>query len=366
MDSLQKIGKIEAIALIVTITINQIILNFPLTIISDTGSSAWITTFIISIIAIIFCLVICKLFNKFPSQDIIDISTYLGGTFLKIVISILYILFFILISGLFLRYLSNSVKQIYFEKSPLAFILLFFLIPVAFSCKLGLKSISSLNLIVTPIVLISMLIILFSTIKDFIPQNIFPILGFGVSKTFFIGLNNIFSFSAFAYLYFLMPLLKNPEEFKKIAITSIILSAIHLFLAIICLLMMFPFIPFSDEMLSIYLLARLIEFGKFFQRVDAIFILIWILSLFCFLSINVLFINKILKKIALLKNHKQLTYSICSIIFSIALLFPNISNIKYIQNTILKYIVILLVFVISLLILILANLKFKRRNYNEN
>ena len=43
MNSLQKRGKIEAIALIVMITINQIILNFPLTIVSSTGSSSWIT-----------------------------------------------------------------------------------------------------------------------------------------------------------------------------------------------------------------------------------------------------------------------------------------------------------------------------------
>ncbi len=360
MDSLQKIGKFEAIALIIMITINQIIFNLPNTIIMNTGSSAWLNVIVISIVAILFCLLICKLFKSFPTQDIVDISEYLGGKTLKTIVGILYILFFIFVAGIFLRYLSSSLKLIYFEKSPIVFLLLLFLIPVVLTIKLGIKPVAQVNLVFTPIVLFSMLIILFATAKDFVPERIFPILGFGADKTFLIGLNNIFTFSSFAYLYFLIPVLKEPKDFKFIAVTSIIISAIYLFLSVVCLLMIFPFIAFSDEMLSVYLLTRLIEFGKFFQRVDAIFIFVWILSTFSFLSITTGFINRILKKLIKIKNHKEMSYSICAIIFSVALIFKNISDMKYIQNTLLKYIVILLVFVISLIILILANLKHKK------
>ncbi len=360
MTSLQKISKLEAHALIVIITINQLILNLPSSIISNTGSSAWINAILISAIAILFCFLICKLFKRFPSQDIVDVSEYVGGKTLKTIIGILYILFFLLISGLFLRYLSNSVKQIYFEKSPIVFLLLLFLIPVSFSAKLGIKPVSRINVIISFVLTFSMIILFFSVYRYYVPQNFFPILGYGAKETFLIGLNNIYAFICFAYIYFIIPILKNSGEFKKVAISSIIVSAIHLFFSIISLLMIFPFISFSDEMLSIYLVTRLIEFGNFFQRVDAIFILIWILSFLSFLSITVSFINKILKKLALLKNHRQMTYSICFIIFSIALSFTNIASIKYIQNVVLKYVVIFLVFIISIIILIFANLKFKK------
>ena len=360
MDSLQKIGKFEAISLIIMITINQIIFNLPNTIILNTGSSAWLNVIVISIIAILFSLLICKLFKKFPTQDIVDVSEYLGGKILKAIVGILYILFFIFIAGIFLRYLASSLKLIYFEKSPIVFLLLLFLIPVVMTAKLGIKPISQVNLLLTPIVLLSMIAIFFSTVKDFVPERIFPILGFGADKTFLIGLNNIFTFSCFAYLYFLIPILKNPEDFKKVAVTSVIVSVIYLFLRVVCVLMMFPFIAFSDEMLSVYLLTRLIEFGKFFQRVDAIFIFIWILSTFSFLSITAELIAKIFKKLTKIKYHKEMSYSICAIIFSIALVFKNVSDMKYIQNILLKYIIISLVFVMSLIILILANLKHKK------
>ncbi|MBQ2917248.1 MAG: GerAB/ArcD/ProY family transporter [Clostridia bacterium] len=360
MNVLQKIGKLEAIALIVMVSMNQIFLNLSNIIIVNTGSSAWINVIVISTVSILFCLLIIKLFKPFPTHDIVDVSEYLGNKILKTIVGILYISFFIFISSVILRYLTNSLKLIYFEKSPLTFLLILFLIPVVFAVRLGIKPISRVNLMFIPIVLISMLIILFSTVGDFVPQRIFPILGFGANETFLIGLNNIFTFSAFAYLYFLIPLLKKPDDFKKVAISSIIVSAIYIFLSVICLIMMFPFISFTDEMLSIYLLTRLIEFGKFFQRVDAIFVLIWILSAFSFLAITIEFANRTLKKLINLKTHKEIAYSMCAIIFSLALSLANFSTIKLMQSEILRYFVIVLVFVISLIILILANLKLKK------
>ena len=359
MNVLQKIGKLEAITLIIMISINQIFLNLSNTIIVNVGSSAWINVIVISLIAVLFCLLISKLFKPFPTHDIVDISEYLGKKTLKLIIGILYILFFVFISAIILRYLTNSLKLIYFEKSPLVFLLILFLIPIVFAVRLGIKPISRVNLIFTPIALISLFIILFSTSKDFVPQRIFPLLGFGANQTFLLGLNNIFAFSSFAYLYFLIPLLKNPEDFKQVAVISIV-SSILLFLSVICLIMMFPFIPFTDEMLSIYLLARLIEFGKFFQRIDAIFVLIWILSAFSFLAITLEFINRILKKLTKLKTHKEMSYSLCTIIFSLALVFENSAKVKFLQNVVLKYFVIILIFIISLFVLLLANFKHKK------
>ena len=360
MSSLQKINKLEAISLIVMVTINVIIFNLPNHIITDTGSSTWLNIIFISVIAILFCLLICKLFRPFPSQDLIDVSEFLGNKFLKAFTGILYLLFFLFVAGIFLAYFIDCLRLIYFDRTPIVFLLLLFLIPVVYSAKAGIKPIASINLVITPIILLSMLIIFFVTSKGFVPERIFPIFGFGINQTFFKGLTNIFTFSCFAYLYFLIPILESPEEFKKISIISTIISSIYLFLSVICLIMMFPFISFSDGMLSVYLLTRMIEFGRFLQRVDAIFIFIWILSTLSFLSITICLINRISKKLVDLKNHREMTYSVCFIVFSIALVFRNITDLKIVQNIILKYIIIALVFIISLIILVLANIKQKK------
>lgn len=366
MDSLQKIGKFEAISILIVITINQIITNLPNIIVVSAGSAAWINVIYTCIITVVFCLLICKLFKPFSSNDILDISEFLGGKFLKTAVGIVYALLFTFITGITLRYLTNSLKLIYFPKAPIVFLLLIFLIPTVISARRGSAAVCKVNLIFTPIFLISILVVVFATIKDFSIEGFLPILGFGAKQTFLVGLNNSFSFSGFAYLYFLIPKLKNPDDFKKIALSSVIISGIYLLLTVISLLMLFPFITFSDELLSIYLLSRVIEFGRFFQRVDAIFILIWILGFFSFLAFSFNIISDILKKILNLKAHREMIYSTASLIFGIALITTNIAFIKFIQNIVFKYLVISIVFIISLTVLILANLKQKRRKYNES
>ena len=192
METLQKLNKFEAVGLMVIVIINQIVLNLASYIVTRTITSSWINIVYITILCVLFILLICKFFKPFNSLDLLDVSEFLGGKFLKYIVGILYILFFIFFAAISLRHISTSLKLIYFEDSPILFVMLFFIIPTGIVAKLGIKSISRLNLIFMPIFLVSMLIILFSTINLFVPQRLLPILGYGVNKTFIDGIICIF------------------------------------------------------------------------------------------------------------------------------------------------------------------------------
>ncbi len=62
----QKIGNIEAIALVITIMINHIILNLPKSIIQSTSSGAIINVIFISLAALLIAYLICQLLKNFP------------------------------------------------------------------------------------------------------------------------------------------------------------------------------------------------------------------------------------------------------------------------------------------------------------
>ena len=111
--------------------------------------------------------------------------------------------------------------------------------------------------------------------------------------------------------------------------------------------------------MSLFLLSRQIELGRFLQRVDALFIFLWIFAIFSYLSFIIFIINRIINKLIPLTNEKMLSYSTCSMLFGISLIPVNISHIHFIENTLYRYLIIAFVFVLGLLILILAN--FKKR-----
>lgn len=64
--SKQKIGNIEAVALILTIMINHIILNLPKNLIHTTSSGAILNVILISLIALVIVYIICQLLKNFP------------------------------------------------------------------------------------------------------------------------------------------------------------------------------------------------------------------------------------------------------------------------------------------------------------
>ena len=139
MDA-QKIGKFEAICLVLIIIVNEIVLNIPNLIIYTTGSSAILNVVFISIIAISFSFFLSKLFQSFLGMDIIDIGEFVGGKYLKIVTGALFLAFLIFLSSIGIRYLTNCIKIIYYNSSPFLFILLFFIVPAIIISKNRFKS----------------------------------------------------------------------------------------------------------------------------------------------------------------------------------------------------------------------------------
>lgn len=356
-----KIGKVEAICATCIIMVNRIILNLPYGIIKNTGVGSPINLIYIGIIGLLFILILNKLFEKFPNSDIIDLSEYLGGKPLKLIVSFIFIAFFFITLFMTLADFANLLQIIYFNNSPAIFILLFFIIAILVSNLIGFRAIIKTICLIVPFTIISILITFLSIYNDFSLDKLTPVLGDGAYSVFVNGLSNLFSFSIINFFFFFKPLLKNSYDFSKITITSFLISWSLLFLTIISLLFVLPITNDSSNINFLYLLARKISLGDFLQKIDALFILLWILSIFSYLSIVTFILNSILKKVTHASDGNMFTYFICSILLGLCLYPFNISEIKFIQTTVYKYFVLILLFGISFFILLFSNWKFKRK-----
>lgn len=355
----EKIGLVEAIGLISIMIINNIIINAPKEIIQVVGTSSWLNVIYISIIVIFIVTILCTLFKKFTEYDLLDICDFLGGKTLKTIIGILYISLLVISSILLLKNTCEILKLIYFKKSPLIFIALFFLVSAIISNNFSIKVLCKVNLIILPLLILSIFVILLSSMKNFIPQLIFPILGYGAKQTFLTGLTNLTSFSGILYLFFINPFLNKNGDFKKVSLFSVILSGICLFLSVISLILSLTFTLKSGEDFPLYLLARSVEYGRFLQRVDAIFIFIWIISSISYLSFNIFFSLYIFKKLTNLSDTGAVKYAYGLFLLTLVIIPSTYVTFVHSLENFYKVACLILIFGISLLILLFANLKLK-------
>ena len=355
-----KIGSIEAVLIILLSIVIHTVLSLPKTLITNTKSSVIINVIYVTFIVLLFVFFIYKLLKNFPGMDIIDISEILGGKKLKTIIGFIYIVYFTISYSIFLRNFCESLKIVYYPSTNIIHVITFFIFAICLVNNLEFNASIKTNLIVMPSVLISIFFLFFANFRNFVPQRIFPILGDGFFNTFISGIGNIFAFSGIIFLYFFPPLLKEPQHFKKIAIGSIAISAVYLLLTVSIVLFMFTFFIKNDHIMPLYTAATYIEFGSFFQRLESIFLLIWMIAFACFISIVTNFSTQIFKKITNIKDAKTMVYPIAGLMLAIALFTKNYAISKFYETNIFPILVISIVFVLGLLILVLANIKKKK------
>ncbi|MCI8519309.1 MAG: GerAB/ArcD/ProY family transporter [Clostridia bacterium] len=170
----------------------------------------------------------------------------------------------------------------------------------------------------------------------------------------------MFAFASIIIAPFLIPNLGSHKNFKKSGIIALAVYTGYLMLGIIALLFLIPSIGEINNTLSIYILSRRVNFGSFIQRIDAVFILIWIMSIFNYLAITMHFSLDVFKRITNIKYERALTFCFSAFLFTIALIPKTISDINLFERTYYKYLSIVFVFGITMVILICAY--FKKKN----
>ena len=354
----------EAVSIVLIVLVAHTLVSLPKSLLNVTGSATLINLLYVGIIMFFLVLLMVKLFKGFAGQDIIDISNFLGGPVFQKIVGMIFILYFIFSSSILLRNFCECLKTVYYPMTSLFFILLTFIIALCISNNFNFSVTAKINLIILPIIFVSILFIFFANNQNLSFENLTPILGNGLFDTFVTGLGNLGAFGGIVFLYFLPPYLKEPKKFKKVAMISIGLSIVYLIICVAIILLTFTFLLKVDEIMPLYSAARYIEFGSFFQRLESILLLIWIIGMACYFSITLHIAMNIFKKITNISDSKPLLVPFALLMLSISLLPSNYSISKFLETDIYPRLVIWIGLVLSTLILLLAYFK-KRRSFKD-
>lgn len=359
-NTLTKVTTIEAVCFIIITTVNKVIFNLPQLILEVCGSSSLLNIIYITGVAIIFTFILAKLFRRFANYDIVDVSEFLGGKILKNIIGFCIIIYLLFFASLLIRNFAEVIHALYYSHSSIFYLLGFFVATTLISNFIGENSIFKVNVVVIIVMFFSLLITFISVSPNIVWQRVLPIFGNGINQTFFSGLCNIYAFNGLMGLYFILPILSEKRDFKKISFISVIIIGLLLFLATACLLLSLSFSTSIKDSSSVYTLISNNEFGSFLQHPESLFVLSWVLSVMSYMNLIILFIVRFSEKLTNIQNRRVLILLIGLIIFIIALLPQNIISTRDYEKFIYSYITIPLLFFIFPSILFLGNIKAKK------
>ena len=160
-----KISTGEAVAFIITIMVAHIVLSLPNDILTKIGSSSLLNVIYVCILGCLFALLIYKLLKNFPGCDILDVCELTFGKTAKNILGVLFIIYLLFTSGILLRNFCECLRTIYYPNTDIFFVIGFFMISVVLSGILSFNGSLKANLIICPIVLMSIAFLFLANIQ---------------------------------------------------------------------------------------------------------------------------------------------------------------------------------------------------------
>jgi len=328
-----RFGGQETVCLL-TITITaKVFFSSPTYVVQIVGTSGWLMTLISAMttgIAFFFTYTLIKLF---PNKNIMDIHSIVWGKTVGSMLSIALSIVLMLTAVVNLREFTEVMNVYVLPSSPPIFIIYMLIAVLIVLCYLGLETIARFSKLLAYVLLAGFILIIIFGIKNYDINNVFPFWGHGSHQTYINGIKQSSAYGELMIIFVIAKSLQGKEHLKKAGILSLVLSGFIIAVSLLAFSLTFPYYMGQEITAPIYLLSSIIEYGVFFQRVESLFLLIWIIC--SLISITASFyISLYINAYVLKLNDKKPLIIPYAVILAVTTLLPKsiIQTLNMVQN----------------------------------
>lgn len=355
-------GTFECIATIGAMTIIPLILTLPTLATNYFGTASFLHAVYSSIIAGILFYILIRLYKNFSNKDILEVTEFSLGKFFKYFTGILIIVYLLSAATITISEFNENARIILFTETPSLYVSILFLIAVFVGSIIGLQGIFRASAIVTPFMIVGFIAMFFSLIPNIDLTNLTPIFGNGIKEVFVNGAFKISAYESLALIFLIAP---NLKHFNKTAKGSFLMIAFFILTAFFLIFSIFSYPVLKDNYLPFYELTKLISYGRFIQRVESIFILLWLIATFIYLSVGISFSVLVFNKLYNVKKSNWTIFFACLIVLIMSRFLTSYIDILMIRELVSIYISPILLVAYPLIILIIGNIKLKKSKSKE-
>lgn len=324
-----KFGPSEAIWLTTFAISAKVFYTSPAIVSSLVGTAGWYMTLISMVVAVIGFTFIYLLLKRFPGKGIIEIFEITLGRYIGFIFSLLLALLLVSISAIRVREFTEVLKVYVMPLTPPTFILILFIGTVAVLNILGLETIARFSKLISYILIFGFFVVIILGQQNYSIHRLFPILGYGLKKTLYNGVIRSSVYGEVIILAVFAGSLQGIKHIKKAGYISLLLSGFLISIALLAFIMTFPYYVAMEITSPMYEMATLIDYGRFLQRVEPIFL--FIMSISSLISVSAVFhaFVSIYCKMFRIQDTRPVILAASIITFALAVSQKNISEVTF-------------------------------------
>ncbi|WP_257346991.1 GerAB/ArcD/ProY family transporter [Pseudalkalibacillus decolorationis] len=330
-----KISVRQFTILLILFIVGGSILVVPSQLASEAKQDAWIAAILGLVLSLSLVMLYNALGSRFPDMTLAQYSEEILGKWIGKVVSLLFFFYFFEHTAGLLRLIGDFMTTQIMPETPIQAIHIIFLSIIIMGVRLRIEPIARASEIFFPWFILLFFILVISISPHIEVEKIQPI---GeevkpiVSGAFqFLGLPFL-QLEVFLILY---PYINRKKEVKKFYLLGTLIGGVFLIVITFLSIAVLGADQSTRQMYPSYSLARKINIGDLFQRVEAIMAFIWFITVYFKMAITFYASTLIFAQTFKLKDYRFLTFPLGIIIIVLSIVdFPNIVYFKQFIKTI--------------------------------
>jgi len=325
MEYPRNITTVQATTILISTIIGVGVLPLPLFAVQGGGTGAPLVTFAGIVLAASGLFILTILGIRHPQKTLISYSEDIVGKWIGRFFSIIVISFFLFLSGLAAREFGEVVVSAVLRETPLEITVIVMLLIACISVRYNINTFAYIHNFYVPAILAPGLIIVALSLKNANPLYLRPIMESNLTSMLKGMLTISALFQGSFIVTMIIPFMKNPRKAKKASFWSIFITGSFYLLIVIATVAVFG----PEEIKQIFWptleLARTTAVpGNILQRLDVIFLAVWVTAVFTTLFSSYYFTIFSIKQLCKLKDHRLLSFFIMPFVFFLAMMPQNI------------------------------------------
>ncbi|MDF2634409.1 MAG: Spore germination protein [Pelosinus sp.] len=271
-----RLGVADGIALVFGIVMPRVFLSTISSLIEQNGPILWLAMVIYTLIPLMALYMMVYVHNG-VSSDILMVCQQLIGRIGAWVVLLTYSFMFLSNASLVLRLYSEYTLLTALPRVEFQLVIIWYTVSAGIICYLGIEALTRTSYIVMPFSMAGIAIILLLLAPFYIFYNLTPWQGNGVMQAVYAGVKGAGYNVGVLSLIILAPAFQNARTIKKAAMYALSYAGILRVSFILVYTMVFGIASGAEKTMPLFELARLVYLNQYFQRIEALFIIVWVM-----------------------------------------------------------------------------------------
>lgn len=271
-----KMGVAEGLALVFMVTFVPIFMTMPAVSVNAADTLGWLATLVHGIVSMLAFAILCYVFTHVEG-DLYEVCEILLGRMGAWIISLYFCVAFFANYVVILRQFAENTLLTALPQADFAVIISAYAIAAGILVYLGIEGMSRASFLILPFAVSALLAVLLLLVPFYNWYHLFPLQGNGIMKTLtygasVAGLNiGVFGLAVIAKSF------QNRKTVKDCSLYGLGLSTGLRGFSVFVYILTFGLPVAKEKMLPFFEMARLVYLSRYLQRIEALFILLWVI-----------------------------------------------------------------------------------------